>query len=199
MKIKLALCASLVAAASLALGGCFYFPSERSSARSTGSTGSTEAPPVPTSTTSQVGQAEVFQGALGEIGSFTSQAAELRITAGERYASVRIDAVNLADRWWAMNNLTISGGLDHAALQPGAHLTFSSAGAAPGAAGLRVTALGCSGPSRNVYTYDRNADSVDVDVMPGSEEGRNRMVFTAHFDHGGAMQTVQGSFEYDPR
>jgi hypothetical protein len=192
MKIRLALYGSLVAAASHALGGCFYVPSERSSARATGAA-------APASATAQVGQAEVFQGTLGEIGSFSSEAAELRITASGSYATVRIDAVNAAARWWAMNNLTISGGLDHAALRPGAHLTFSRAGAAPGATGLRVTALGCSGPSRNVYTYDRNADSVDVDVMPGSEEGRNRMVFTARFDHGGATQTVQGSFEYDPR
>lgn len=191
MKIQLALSASFVAAVSLALGGCFYFPNER--------TRLSEEDAPSTESVAQVGQAEMFQGTLGQIEGFASEAAELRISGSGSYATVRIDAVNTTARWWAMNNLTISGGLDHAALRPGAHLTFSRTGTATGATGLRVTALGCSGPSRGNYTYDHTAERVDVDVLPGTEEGRNRMVFTAHYAHEGAMQTVQGSFEYDPR
>jgi hypothetical protein len=193
MTIKLALSAAFVAAFSLVAGGCLYYPSSHSDAR----TGSDYVPPSTSTTLNQVGQAEMLQGSLGNVASFSAASPELRITGSTTYANVRIDALNTAERWWAMNSLTISGGLNHAALRVGAHLTFTSS--TPSTSGLRVSALGCSGPARNNYTYDHTAQSVTVDVLPGSEEGRNRMVFTAVYVNGSQTQQVQGSFEYDPR
>ncbi len=193
MTIKLALSAVVVSVFSLAAGGCLYFPNE--SDRSGSSTYGTSSDY--SGTVTQVGEAEMFQGSLGNVTAFNAASPELRISSGTTYATVRIDAVNTSQRWWAMNNLTISGGLNHSALRVGAHLTFTPS--APSNAGLRVSVLGCSGPSRNNYTYDRTAQSVTVDVLPGGEEGRNRMVFTAVFVNGAERQQVQGSFEYEPR
>jgi hypothetical protein len=62
-----------------------------------------------------------------------------------------------------------------------------------------VRVLGCSGPSRGNFTYDRNADTVTIDVMPGSAPDTRRMVFKATYTNGAATQQVQGSFEYEPR
>ncbi len=193
MTIKLALSAAFVSAASLAVGGCLYFPPS-SSDRSTGAS----APRYGSSSSvNQVGQAEMLQGSLGNVASFSSASPQMRITGSSASATVRIDALNSAERWWAMSSLTISGGLNHASLQPGAHLTFS--GSSASSSGLRVSVLGCSGPSLNNYTYDRNAQTVTVDVLPGSDATHNRMVFTAVFVNGPQTQQVQGSFEYEPR
>ncbi len=192
MTIKLALSAAFVSAASLAVGGCLYFPPS-SSDRSR----DTYSPSSASGSFTQVGQAEMLQGSLGNIASFSAASPELRISASATSATVRIDALNASERWWAMNNLTISGGLNHAALRQGAHLTFS--GSSASASGLRVSVLGCSGPSRNNYTYDHSAQTVTVDVLPGSDAAHNRMVFTAVFVNGPQTQQVQGSFEYEPR
>lgn len=193
--LKPLISASLVASMSLSLGGCFLMTLERSGTRS-------DTPsPAPTynssSSNTEVGQAEMLQGNLGNVTSFSSRAPELSIRRSTGSAYVRIDALDGSARWWAMNALTVTGGLTHASLQPGAHLSFSSTTAS--VSGLRVSVLGCSGPARNNYTYDHPADRVDVDVMEGSEPNTNRMVFTAYFRNGSAMQSVQGSFEYEPR
>lgn len=193
MTIKLALSAAFVSVVSLAMGGCLYFPSSNSD-RSGGASG----PSTYSSTGStQVGQAELLQGSMGNVASFASAEPELQITTFSSSARVRIDALNPSERWWAMTSLTIAGGLDHPSLQPGAHLTFS--GSTATADGLRVSVLGCSGPSRNNYTYDHNAQTTTVDVMPGSDPTHRRMVFTAVFVNGTQTQQVQGSFEYEPR
>lgn len=193
MTIKLALSAAFVSVVSLAMGGCLYFPSS-----STDRAGGASAPTYSSSTRlNQVGQAEMLQGSLGNVASFAAAAPELRITGTSSNAVVRIDALNDSERWWAMNSLTISGGLNHPSLQPGAHLTFS--GSSASANGLRVSVLGCSGPSRNNYTYDHSAQTTTVDVLPGSDATHNRMVFTAVFVNGTQTQQVQGSFEYEPR
>lgn len=193
MTIKLALSAAFVSAASLAVGGCLYFPPS-SSDRSTGASAPTYGS---SSSVNQVGQAEMLQGSLGNVASFSSATPQMHITGSRSYATVRIDALNAAERWWAMNSLTISGGLNHASLQPGAHLTFSNTSSST--SGLRVSVLGCSGPSLNNYTYDHSAQTVTVDVLPGSDATHNRMVFTAVFVNGPQTQQVQGSFEYEPR
>lgn len=190
MSIKTALSITFALAASLALGGCFQFVEERSGASSRTSTG-------PSSYYNMVGEADLLQGAMGSVTSFTHQSPELRISGSSTSAAVRLDAVNTSARWWVMTNLTVTGGLDHAALAPGAHLVFSRT--SPTVNGLRVSALGCSGPTRGNYTYDRTADTVTVDVMPGSAPDTRRMVFKATYANGSEMQQVQGSFEYEPR
>lgn len=194
--IKPLISAALIASMSLSLGGCFLMTLERSGTRSDSGT------PAPTynsstSSSTEVGQAEMLQGNLGNITSFSSDAPELSIRRSTGSAYVRIDALNASARWWAMTALTVTGGLTHASLQPGAHLSFTPSSTSTN--GLRVSVLGCSGPARNNYTYDHPADRVDVDVMDGSEPDTHRMVFTAYFRNGSAMQTVQGSFEYEPR
>lgn len=186
---------ALVASMSLSLGGCFLMTLERSGTRS--DTNATPPTYNSTSSSTEVGQAEMLQGNLGNVTSFSSAAPELSIRRSTGSAYVRIDALNTSARWWAMTALTVTGGLTHASLQPGAHLTFTSSSASTN--GLRVSVLGCSGPARNTYSYDHPAERVDVDVMEGSDPNTNRMVFTAYFRHDGAMQTVQGSFEYEPR
>jgi hypothetical protein len=192
MMIKSALSVTFALTASLALGGCFQFVEEGSGSSSTRGTNST-----PTGYYNMVGEAELLQGAMGNVPSFTHASPELRITGSTTNATVRLDAVNTSARWWVMTNLTVTGGLGHAALQPGAHLVFTRT--SPTVGGLRVRVLGCSGPSRGNFTYDRNADTVTIDVMPGSAPDTRRMVFKATYTNGAATQQVQGSFEYEPR
>lgn len=192
MTIKLALSAAIISAFSLAAGGCLYYPNEsdRSGSSTYGSSSTS-------GTFTQVGEAEMLQGSLSNVTAFSASSPELRISSSASFATVRIDALNSGARWWAMNRLSITGGLGHRALRVGAHLTFTPTSTSN--AGLRVSVLGCSGPARDNYTYDRTAQSVTVDVLPGSEEGCNRMVFTAVFVNGSERQQVQGSFEYEPR
>ncbi len=189
--LRLLLSTTFAATLSLALGGCFYFPNTRDD----------EPVPAPApyddDTPTQVGQAEVFQGTLGNIGRFSKQSPELRISGGSTYGTVRIDAVDTTARWWAMTNLSFNGGLSHPALVPGAHLVFD--GSRRSISGLSVSALGCSGPSRGNYTYDHEADSVVIDVLDGSRPDSRRMVFTSTYTHDSGRQVVQGSFEYDIR
>jgi len=192
MTIKTALSITFALAASLALGGCFQFYEERSGSSSTPRTSTT-----PSGYYNMVGEADLLQGAMGNVTSFTHASPEMRITGSSTSATVRLDASNTTTRWWVMTNLTITGGLGHAALQPGAHLVFTRS--APSVGGLRVSVLGCSGPMRPNYTYDRTADTVTVDVMPGSAPDTRRMVFKATYANGAATQQVQGSFEYEPR
>jgi len=180
MTIKTALSITFALAASLALGGCFQFYEERSGSSSTPRTSTT-----PSGYYNMVGEADLLQGAMGNVTSFTHASPEMRITGSSTSATVRLDASNTTTRWWVM------------ALQPGAHLVFTRS--APSVGGLRVSVLGCSGPMRPNYTYDRTADTVTVDVMPGSAPDTRRMVFKATYANGAATQQVQGSFEYEPR
>ncbi|MFO0603286.1 MAG: hypothetical protein U0324_08940 [Polyangiales bacterium] len=194
MMTRLVLAAPFTLAAALALGGCFQFANERSGAEGGSSSSST---PTASGYYNAVGEADMLQGAMGNVTSFTQQSPEMRITGSRTSATVRIDAADTTARWWVMTNLTITGGLDHASLLPGAHLVFTRT--APSVNGLRVSALGCSGPSRPNYTYDHTADAVTVDVLPGSAPDTRRMVFKAVYTHGSVTQQVQGSFEYEPR
>lgn len=198
MTKNVAVAVSIMLVGAYALGGCFQF-NDRSGY------GGTTTRSSPTGTTSpssglvynDVGEAELLQGAMGNVTSFSHTSPELRITGSRTSTTVRLDASNAGGRWWVMTNLTVTGGLNHAALQPGAHLVFSRT--TPAINGLRVSALGCSGPMRPNYTYDRTADTVTVDVMPGSAPDTRRIVFKAVYTNGSATQQVQGAFEYEPR
>jgi hypothetical protein len=197
MMTRIAFAVPFTLAAALALGGCFQFATERSGAG--GSSTSTRTPSTPSASSyyNEVGEADVLQGAMGNVASFSQQSPEMRITGSRTSATVRIDAADTTARWWVMTNVTVTGGLNHTALQPGAHLVFTRT--APTVNGLRVSVLGCSGPMRPNYTYDRTADTVTVDVLPGSAPDTRRMVFKAVYANGTATQQVQGSFEYEPR
>lgn len=187
---------------SLGLGGCFQFQFDRVDDEEPAADARTPTTgPTGTGWITEMGQAELLQGTMGTVARFQSTAPQMQIrrrsTSTSSSAYVRLDAESASARWWAMTALTITGGLAHASLRPGAHLTFTTT--SPSQSGLRVSVLGCSGPMRDRFTYDRTADRVDVDVMQGSEPGRRRMVYTAQFTNGTERQTVQGSFEYDPQ
>lgn len=189
----------VVVTAAVALGGCYEFARERSEEERA----ATERQPrMPTGSLvyNDRGEAEVLQGGMGSVTGFAQQFPEMHIVGSRTSTTVRIDAEDTSARWWVMTSLTVLGGLDHAALQPGARLVFSRTGSS--VEGLRVSVLGCSGPRRPHYTYDRYADTVTVHVLPGSFPSTRRMVFTAVFPSstpGGPSQRVQGAFEYELR
>lgn len=194
---RLGLCAAALATviSSLSLGGCLYFPEETQDDYSTRLNGY-----------NTLGQAELLRGDMGNIRGFTSNTVELRtrVPSGGSSATVQLDAVNTREEWWVMTPLSITGGFNHPSLQPGAHLVFESGssvrGTVTGSPTLRVAVLGCSGPRRPNYTYDRTARRVEVDVEQGSSWDTRRMRFTATFDGPSSQtQTVTGSFEYEPR
>jgi hypothetical protein len=63
----------------------------------------------------------------------------------------------------AMTILEIEGGLNAAALQPGAHFEFDVYENEPGA-DLHAYVVGCSGPEENDWTFDQIADKTTIDV-----------------------------------
>lgn len=154
-------------------------------------------PTDPTTASTVVGQGGAFVGSLGQFDDFVTGETEMRITTSRSgstvNSSVRLDAVDAAERRWVMTQLTVSGGLLNPTFTPGMTATFSSASAA--AVGVRV--LGCSGPARGDYTYDHTADRVTVRVEEGPRENSRRMVFDATFSGPSGPQTLRGSFVYD--
>jgi hypothetical protein len=183
------------------MGGCYYdFGDDRDS---TPPSGSSSYGGTPGSTAVRwTGRTESFRGDLGRVQGFDGAGATV---AGSDYgttsSSVRIDAENTAAQWWAMTQLSVSGSLRHPSLVPGAHLVFNSQTRAPrstsGAPALFVTALGCSGPRLNSYTYDRSAEEVIVDVSAGPTEDTRRLAFDAKFAGPSGEQHVTGSFVFE--
>jgi hypothetical protein len=190
----------LVALGAVGMGGCYYdFGDDRSaSPPPPPSYGST----APTNATRWTAQADTFRGDLGNVLGFGGMAATV---AGSNYgtasSSVRIDAENTSARWWAMTLLNVSGSMRHPSLVPGAHLVFNNrtrpASSTPSDAALFVTAMGCSGPRLNQYTYDHNAEEIVVDVAAGPTDDTRRFSFDARFAGPGGEQHVTGSFVYD--
>ncbi|MDB4932480.1 MAG: hypothetical protein JWM10_4964 [Myxococcaceae bacterium] len=189
----------LVALGAVGMGGCYYdFDDDRDDTPPPSSYGST----APSNATRWTAQADTFRGDLGNVQGFGGMTATV---AGSDYgttsSSVRIDAENPAARWWAMTQLSVSGSLHHRALVPGAHLVFGSGSRTDritdGAAGLYVSALGCSGPRLNQYTYDRGAEEVVVDVSAGPTADTRRFTFDAKFAGPNGEQHVTGSFVFD--
>ncbi|MBI5512595.1 MAG: hypothetical protein HY909_02440 [Deltaproteobacteria bacterium] len=205
MKALRMLCRALpLVAGAFAYGGCYLPPPDqdrdrdeapRASARTARPTGLWDPQAL-------VSGAESLRGDLGNIRAFASEDVELRVAPGSGtrpIAQVQLDAVNESQRWWVMTRMTLTGGLSHPSLQPGATLTFTRGSpTAPGALGVNV--LGCSGPRRNNYTFDRSADRVDMRVLPGSTPDAVRVEFTATWNAATQPpQVVRGVFEYDPQ
>ena len=195
---RLGLCAAalVTVVSTLSLGGCLnFYDQETRDDYSTRLNGY-----------NTLGQAELLRGDMGNIRGFSSNVVELRtrVPSGGTSATVQLDAVNTRDQWWVMTQLSITGGFNHPGLQPGAHLVFESGSSVrsttTGTTALRVSVLGCSGPRRPNYTYDRTARRVEVDIEQGATWDTRRMRFTATFDGPSSQtQTVTGSFEYEPR
>lgn len=204
MRKTLVSCAMLALGA-WALGGCYYGQGEfgRDDEPSAVTGGGPVGPSASTgtigSTVTEQGEAEVFRGDLGETAGFVENGSALTIRRSSTSANVRVDAVNTGRRYWVMNALTIQGGLQHPSLQPGSTFRFTrSAPRTP--SGLAVTVLGCQGPSRDNFTYDRSAETVEVSVSEGPTPDSRRMGWVATFaGPRGASQRVEGSFVYDPQ
>lgn len=120
-------------------------------------------------------------------------------------ANVDVHARDVRSDWAVMNLVTIYGGLDNAALTPGA--TFEFGGADDyyygGSTSMYITVLGCAGPSNESWDFDSSADQVSVEVQEGSEPGARILAYAATWsdatDYSGrslGQQTVRGSFEY---
>lgn len=181
----------LAALASFALGGCLYSSSYASEGAYSGS--SYEDTPTVR------GRGQLLQGDLGEYQGMQTAAPELVLRQrSATYATVRLDHDDVRANAWMMTELTIEGGLSHPALRPGAHLTFDANHRSAEAPGLDVSVLGCSGPERDRFTYDRRADTTDVDVFAG-DDGKYLLVFTGRFTHDGAQQVVRGAFQFAPQ
>lgn len=193
--------AVIAATAGLALGGCLFSGGSYSYS-SPGRPGAPDAystePGYEEPVTIQ-GQGELLRGDLGDYQRFRTTAPELAITRySDANTSVRLDYEDAPSSVWAMTGLTIIGGLDNPALRPGAHLTFDASHNSPDAPGLQVMIVGCSGPVRERYTYDSHAQSVTVDVFAG-DDGKYLMVYTGRFSNQGAVQEVQGAFQFTPQ
>jgi hypothetical protein len=188
----------VVALGALGMGGCYY---------DFGDSGDDATPSTPitygasgANVTRWTGRADAFRGDLGNVQRFDGAQATVAGTEYGTTSSVRIDAENTGDRWWAMTQLSVSGSLRHPALVPGAHLVFNrSTRVGTGAQALSVSALGCSGPRMNQYTFDRGADAVTVDVSEGPTADTRRMTFDAKFAGPSGEQHVTGSFVYEPQ
>ena len=190
----------LVTLGSLGMGGCYYdFGDDRDTPgpSAPGATGSAS------SAIHRTARTDSFRGDLGTVQGFDGVGATLAGTDYGTSSTVRIDAENTTDRWWAMTQLSVTGTLHHASLVPGAHLVFASrsrvTGASAGATPLFMSVLGCSGPRHGQYTYDHTAEQVTVDVSEGPTADTRRLAFDAQFAGPGGEQHVTGSFVYEPQ
>ena len=191
----------LVTLGALGLGGCYYDFGHDGDTAGSGSTGSSSS--SSSSATRWTGRADTFRGDLGRVVAFDgAQATVAGSDYGTSSSSVRIDAENTSAQWWAMTQLSVSGSLNHPALVPGAHMVFNPQSRASyrsinGAPPLFVTALGCSGPRLNSYTYDHSAEEVTVDVSAGPTPDTRQLAFDAKFAGPSGEQHVTGSFVFE--
>lgn len=95
--------------------------------------------------------------------------------------------------WAAMTQLELQGSFDDPAFEPGAVLVFEDG--ADGPSGLEATVLGCSGQSRGVWDYDRNAQKVTLEVSESIRQGWLHIEMTSEFDHDGSVQTCTTGFD----
>ena len=145
----------------------------------------------PSPAVSPVQPGATFEGSLGAVQDFSSNAVEIRF---ERDA-VQIDAVNPSAGWWVMTHMTFSRPLSDPAWEMGRVYTFD-VGRAPNGP-LSVSALSCSGPSRGHYTYDSSTFRMTMHIEPGSTPGARLVTFAQYWIE--APHVVTGSFEYLPR
>ena len=195
--------ALVIAAGALGTGGCYYdFSDDRDDTPTAPPSYDSRATAPPGNASQWSGQADIFRGDLGTVRAFEGTAAEVTGSDyGTTTSMVRIDAEDTSARWWAMTQFSITGSLHHPQLAPGARLVFNSRSnrniSSDGTPALYVSVLGCSGPRRNEFTYDQNADEVTVNVSEGSSPDTRRIDFDAKFSGAGGEQHVTGSFVYD--
>jgi hypothetical protein len=103
------------------------------------------------------------------------------------YSFVRLDSTG--DGWWVMSAINIWGDLAGPAFAPGTRRTFTT-GVYDGDAAVSVT--GCSGPEFGNYTFDGEAEDVEISVQ-SLPSGMRRMSYEVRF-YDGAV--TRGSFDY---
>lgn len=196
--------ALLATVGALGLGGCYYdFSDDRDRDDTPGATAPSYGSSPGTSASRWSGRAETFRGGMGDLRAFEGADAEVSgVDYGNNTSTVRIDAEDTRARWWAMTQFSFSGSLHHPRLVPGAQLVFGPRSAGPRATGgdaqaLYVSVLGCSGPRRNQFTYDRGAEEVRINVSEGPSPDTRRIDFDATFEGPTGDQHVTGSFVYD--
>lgn len=179
-------------ALSLPSTGCFYrFGDGRDDVD--------DAPPAPYSsgsTTTTIGQAESMSGSLGTTRDFSTTNVEMRLTQSSGMSGVRLDTLDAHGRW-VMNSLTFSGanGVYNPMFSPGARLSFRGGSTVDG---VRVSVLGCTGPSRNNFDWDHSTSTVDVTVTDGPSPDSVRVTYVASFSDGTGSHEVRGTFIRDP-
>ncbi len=127
-----------------------------------------------------------IQGDIGNLAGIDGDA----VVAGyseDRYADLEVTTVGANGS--AMHMLTINGGLNHAAMVPGAHLEFTGDGYADtNANDLHVMSMNCSGSGQpGDWEYDEPADRVALDISSTEDEDVIRVDYTTEKAEYGLM------------
>src|SRR5688500_11146342 len=111
---------------------------------------------------------------MGPVLGFEGGVSETSGSSYDGYSSVNVYAQNTSERWAVMSMISISGGLDHPSLVPGARLTFDSSSWGYGGDGTELffSVVGCSGPEPSVWEFDQPAEEVQVQVEAGAAPGQ---------------------------
>lgn len=132
-----------------------------------------------------------MEGDMGEVRGFVAEPLEIQIDG----ASVRIDAVSTVPAWWVMTRLTFTPAVTDSQWL-GATVDSALDGSASQPTSLRVSAIGCSGPTRGHYTFDAAPQHIVVHVEPGATASTRHVTFTEYYDSTAGASAVTGSFEY---
>jgi hypothetical protein len=102
-------------------------------------------------------------------------------------SSIRLDAEGPG--WWVMNYLNVSG-LDLRTVAAGVYRSDA-------ASGVVISAVGCSGPSYGMYTYDRSVDEGEIQIVDG-EDGERSVGYAMIFPtaDGLSSQVARGTFRF---
>src|SRR5690606_38818748 len=98
----------------------------------------------------------------------------------------------------AMTIVEIEGGLNHQALRPGAHLTYSIYDTQGGNSSLFAYVVGCAGPEANTWDFDQVADETTLHVSEHVSDPNVLVIdYEASFSdwETGERSNVIGSFE----
>lgn len=152
-------------------------------------------PPMEAAPSDMPLEISAMSGALGDVSFDTIPYRVASDTApGWDYVALFADGEMLGgESGVAMAGLVVDGGLGHENLVPGFRQTFTYDGFPLD--GLQIGLIGCSGPEEAVWSFDRFADQLVVEVKEGPTSSQQTIEFTAEYITEGT--TVTGSFAYD--
>jgi len=146
------------------------------------------------------GNVDVFQAEIsGDIGHLTGIDGDATVIGYSEDSFADLEILTVGANGSAMHLLSFSGGLNHPALVPGAHLQFGGNGYEGARSdGLNVMSTNCSGTGA-VYDwdYDAQADRVSIEVSETDEADVLRIDYTtaaSSADYGNQNDTSSGSF-----